>query len=396
VKCIHCQSDTKGAVRRSNGGRCGACLHAFAFEPTTDRYRITDGAFFKLIETLSAKDTLSFTDRQLWYEMNRWIIARQKGGCAGIGISVLLLATAAGAGALHHGGLATGIALAAIGALSLATVAPLTSKRKGGPRTVVVAFDDFQSRYLGRWQEVHGPIARLVSAPRAPKAGVLAATATAAPDLTAYSFDRALVCESADIAAMLVANRFHFENNCAILSADRRYPAGPLFDTVMAMLRRNPSLLVLTAHDASPAGTLVPSTLRRADWFPEPGTRIADLGIRPRHAVDADLIVDRHQPAPLPDNVAALLPPEEAAWLAQGYRGELAAQRPAKLMKSLYQGFVRVAQAEADAYYGDDGIWYVGYGYGPGYWMYDPAPGTGYWGGDLGPSGEYGGSDSFG
>ena len=38
------------------------------------------------------------------------------------------------------------------------------------------------------------------------------------PDVSAYSFDRLVVCDSAIIAQFLIANNFHFENNCAVLS----------------------------------------------------------------------------------------------------------------------------------------------------------------------------------
>ncbi|NET29771.1 hypothetical protein [Okeania sp. SIO1I7] len=39
-------------------------------------------------------------------------------------------------------------------------------------------------------------------------------------EVTAYSFDRLIVCETAEIAQFLIANNFHFEHNCAVLSID--------------------------------------------------------------------------------------------------------------------------------------------------------------------------------
>ena len=99
--------------------------------------------------------------------------------------------------------------------------------------------------------------------------------------LASYSFDRALIVEGAELAAMLVANRFHFENNCAILSKDRRYPVGATFETVKQMLSRNPSLAVFALHDCSANGMELASMLRTESWFPEAGTRIYDLGLRP-------------------------------------------------------------------------------------------------------------------
>ena len=39
-------------------------------------------------------------------------------------------------------------------------------------------------------------------------------------DIADYSFDRAVICDRARTADLLIANNFHFENNCAVLSVD--------------------------------------------------------------------------------------------------------------------------------------------------------------------------------
>ena len=61
-----------------------------------------------------------------------------------------------------------------------------------------------------------------------------------------------MVCDSDSIAQMLIANNFHFENNCAVLSI-AGYPQS-IFSTVLDMLRRNQSLKVYALYDATPAG----------------------------------------------------------------------------------------------------------------------------------------------
>src|SRR5256714_14539329 len=87
------------------------------------------------------------------------------------------------------------------------------------------------------------------------------------PDVTSYSFDRAVVTDRAETAAMLVANNFHFENDCAVLSLDG-YP-GAMAPTILEMLKRNPQLHVFGVHDASPQGCLLPLQLRGPNWFPD-------------------------------------------------------------------------------------------------------------------------------
>ncbi len=179
------------------------------------------------------------------------------------------------------------------------------------------------------------------------------------PDVAAFSFDRALVTDHAAIAAMLVANNFHFENNCAILSADG-YPEH-ISATLMTMLRRNPRLRVFAVHDASEAGCGLPLGLRHANWFPDPAVRVFDLGLRPSHVMKMRPISLPGGSRTLPPALRATLTPEEAAWLGRGESVELEAVRPAKLMRSLFQGFARADQAGDVGDVGGGGIIIWGY-----------------------------------
>ncbi len=70
----------------------------------------------------------------------------------------------------------------------------------------------FQS-WVGAWERVNPSIDKLLPPARETNQPV-----SINPDVTAYSFDRLVVCDRADIAHFLIANNFHFENNCAILS----------------------------------------------------------------------------------------------------------------------------------------------------------------------------------
>ena len=160
---------------------------------------------------------------------------------------------------------------------------------------------------------------------------------------------------------MLVANNFHFENNCAILSADG-YPQGRS-ETVLAMLRRNPQLQVFTVHDASIPGCALPLTLRQERWFPDPGVSVLDLGLRPRHALALNLFTLGAGATVVPPALRDLLAAREVAWLEAGNLAEVAALRPARLMRAIYQGFA--AQRTGDGGGSGDGaggIWFYSSG----------------------------------
>jgi hypothetical protein len=143
---------------------------------------------------------------------------------------------------------------------------------------------------------------------------------------------------------MLVANNFHFENNCAVLSIDG-YPFG-IRDTVMTMLRRNPDLQVFALHDASVTGSALPLTLRNDDWFPDTNVKVLDLGLSPRHAKAMRLFaVDGGIQDP-PAEVREVLTEGELAWFRKGLVAEVAVLRPARLIRAIYQGFGRGAELD--------------------------------------------------
>ena len=84
-----------------------------------------------------------------------------------------------------------------------------------------------------RWCTTHGNPAGVIERQFARGVTPPLRPATSEADLGDYSFDRAVICDRARTVDLLVANNFHFENNCAILSIDG-YPEGP-FATIRAM-----------------------------------------------------------------------------------------------------------------------------------------------------------------
>lgn len=345
MKCIYCNTDTTYPVRRGNGGQCRSCRHPFAFEPKTDPLHVADGLFHRVVKDVSGDNAVFFTEGQLWYEFNRRLLRKKVPGspaAALIGVSSV-------------GGVVLAVAAHTFWPLALITVpgviggAVLRARaRRAGPplQHPRISGGDFRMKYLSRWAAVHGSIGKLLP-PLEPQA----ASSPKSPDVAAFSFDRALVTDHADIAAMLVANNFHFENNCAILSADG-YPAHA-FETVMTMLRRNPHLRVFAVHDASEVGCGLPLVLRGERWFLDPTVQVFDLGLRPSHVQKMRPLSLPGGSRTLPPSLRAALAPEDAAWLERGESVELAVIRPAKLMRSLYQGFARADQAGPDG--GGDG-----------------------------------------
>jgi hypothetical protein len=392
MRCIYCGADSK-YKDRSISRRC-SCGRSFAFEPTKDALKITDVFFQRVIEIVSNKDSLFFTERQLWYELCRRIAARPWWRSAFTVVAVSFFVALVLASIFDT---PWPFAIAAIAAVIGGLSAYLAQREKR--LQPAMTFEVFGSHYLGDWVQAHGPISRLL--PRvAPRLEPLAAQE---PDVTGYSFDRLLVTADASIAAMLVANNFHFEHNCAVLSVDG-YPAGRA-EAILAMLRRNPALAVYALHDASAEGCQLPLRLRRPEWFPGAEPVIFDLGLRPRHVIGKRWMTTTRIPPVLPDDLRRLLTPPEAAWLETGKTVELAVMRPAALLLAVYRSIARAAppsekQKEGDGGNGDSGggdIWihtHVGGEAAP----EDPVEAGDLDGSDFdgGDAGDIAGADSFG
>lgn len=154
-------------------------------------------------------------------------------------------------------------------------------------------------------------------------------------DLAPYSFDQAVVTDSLEVAHLLVANNFHFDYKCAVLSLDG-YPVG-MADTILQMLRQNPDLTVFALHDASIEGCRTALRLREREWFPDQQIKIVDLGMWPHHAEKMNL-QPRTTVKTVPKEVQVLLKPEEIKWLEQGVKVELEALSPMRLIRILSRG----------------------------------------------------------
>jgi hypothetical protein len=352
MKCIHCGKDSK--LKERGGGRCKHCQRPFAFEPTTQKgLTVTDPGFQAAIAAVSERGRLAFTPRQLYYQALRPQARKEQGrkrsavgGLALAGIAGVFVFCACGpvlrvlplwGAALLAGGLIT------LAVLVWALVGPVAQRLPRPASVPPLDLAHFRQDYLARWERAHGPVARLL--PDTERARASGAGQAFAEELQGYSFDRLLVCDRAETAEFLIANNLHTETNTPIVSVDG-YPQG-VFERVLAMVRRNPKLVVFALHDADAAGCLLPLRLREeARWFPQSGVAIVDIGLRPRQVAtsgNAIVSVQRGGAATLPPGLERVLTHGERAWLATGHRAELAAVPPARLLQVVYRAFTQSA-----------------------------------------------------
>ena len=268
--CGYCSSRLEATESMAaQEGQCPTCGKRFAFEPR-DGARITDLGFKRAIDAVSANGHVSWGVEHLYYEVGRRIRRARRWKSrlpwVALALDALLIAIAA---TNSRWGWVIVLALVGIGTSRWA----LGASRK----TMPLSLDAF-TKMWATWTRVHsdrtkGLIIRKEPLPRPrPVEG----------DIALYSFDRAVICDRARTVDLLLANNFHFENNCAVLSIDG-YPPGP-FDTVRAMLKRNPRLQVFALHDATEAGCRMAYRLAaEAEWFKGQAT-VVDVGLRPVHA----------------------------------------------------------------------------------------------------------------
>ena len=215
--------------------------------------------------------------------------------------------------------------------------------------------------WLTKWQQINGKVDKVLTSQQEQ-----IAPTSINPDITAYSFDRLVVCDSANMAQLLIANNFHFENNCAILSITG-YPQS-IFNTTMEMLRRNPDLKVYAIHDCSPKGVSLVHHLRTSEkWFLNSNVTIIDLGLLPRQIIASQGKMFtrfssqlKHEAKKLSVDICQSLTADELAWLHTGNFVELESFTPQKLIQVLRHGISGSLNLESDdssiILIGDSGI----------------------------------------
>ena len=431
MKCVQCNTDNILRDRTTNSGRCKNCNHPFVFDPATiteKKFAFTDPFFQKAIADISSQSMLFFTPKQFLYLIDKRLKSRtsanlwkwifeyfSQGFCVVIfggwflgavlsdfSMAFFILWTlynifwirsfflnsksteqsirnkrinATNLQSLAIIILGTGISGSLIlnyfpgyiiaSALGLFSYWLSTSQKNRQQMTgeIFLVNQTQSDEWLRRWQTANGALEKLLPAPRQE-----ALPASIDPEVSAYSFDRAIICDSDEIAQFLIANNVHFENNCAILSISG-YPQS-IFDTVIEMLRRNADLKVYALHDANPAGVSLVHQLRTSpNWFANQAVTIFDLGISPRQILETrDMFVQQSQTMAqsarqLPDAVRQGLTAEELAWLDAGNFVELESFTPQRLLRVVNYGLAQSGDPQSN----DGLILAGGAAYGGGY-----------------------------
>ncbi len=351
MRCIKCAADNTLKDRSGNSGRCKNCRHPFAFDPKVKaNVNFTDKFFQQSLASLSANGSLYFTPRQLYYFLNRRLNAKRTDPLKVMGCLLTLGAAALAIYLLFSGAWASLLWLlpllaAALGVALLASRG-LRRRLRDHEHGQLAASQREVQGWFNHWHKLNPDPARMLPPPApAPRGKPQAAQIN--PEVMKYSFDRVVVCDRPEVAQCLIANNFHFEHNCAILSVDG-YPHD-IFGAVMQMLRRNPELSVYALHDASPEGVGLAHRLRTdSRWFAHTGANVYDLGLLPRQVFERPVFVERGpRPEPLPPLVAATLAPAEVRWLEEGNSVALESFTPQTLLRVVAQGIARSRDPQA-------------------------------------------------
>ena len=400
MKCVNCGTDNNLKERTANQGRCKNCNHTFVFEPNSAdiKYKFTDPFFQNIINDISVNGTLSFTRKQFFYALERRISKKNNlmNGWKGLGcfllfppISILTLGISFIIGLaiilfnsysqtisedkkrrvrknnakflqisgiiILIAGIVFSLSISSFPLFILSVILGMASiyfgtiqiKRLSDATEAFVIDQNLFQGWIIRWEEINGTITNMLPSPRQQNTPV-----NINPDITAYSFDRLIVCDSSEIAQLLIANNFHFENNCAVLSITG-YPQN-IFSTVMEMLKRNPDLKVYALHNASPRGVSLINHLRtNPTWFLHNDVTIYDLGLLPRQFINNSQAFVQQKEEYAADarnlsiDVKRDLTEAEIKWLESGKFIELESYTPKRLLTVVTQGISRSRKPES-------------------------------------------------
>lgn len=326
MKCIHCGHDANYKDREDR--KCPSCHAKFAFEPRAGD-KITDMAFQSAIQRVSGDGKLRWSREFLYYEIARYFLRKKRASLAWLLLIIPLLFVS---GLLVY-------LRARVAVIFLVPAILLSGMlvRRRWLRSVFLDFSkqDFDAMF-SRWVNAHGsPKGLIVRRERSEKPALES-------DIEHYSFDRAVICDRESTVDILIANNFHFENNCAVLSIDG-YPQGP-FETVRAMLKRNPRLQVFALHDATPAGCAMAAKLASdPQWFKD-HVAVIDVGLRPNLSRPfRGLFLRSHTPVA----AAVGISQKDAQWLSQ-FALELAVIRPEQILRRLFKAINRANKPDKD------------------------------------------------
>lgn len=332
MNCPHC---TTSLLRKQRtGNRCSRCKREFALDPKTNPLQLHDLRLRALDQRLSGRDPhgrprLRYTADQLRFAAMRKVLVAGTSrsewlGCAaglvvpGIVVAFVLMVVAR----TGMGGVIAVVVLVVAAVLVLRHVLTADERRYPG---APVSHQEFAAT-LRRWQQVYGEPPRGLLPP-----GRSGTVGPAGPPRAV------LVCTDDDVVAFLAAAGL-FERHPVLLVADPAaldgHPSRPVVDAARA------GLPVLVMHDADPRGCLAVPLLRAA----LPGTRVVDVGLRPRDGLAAAPPLRVRPPDELVERLRAAgtdLDADELTRLAEGQVVPVAAVRPARLLRAVERAVSR-------------------------------------------------------
>jgi len=408
MKCVNCGTDNKLRDRKESNGRCKQCHHQFTFEPTDmGAFKITDAMFSKTLADISVNYTLHFTNKQFLYFLDSrlkkkafkstsfWIMyfflnifIAPIFGIVGslisqvlfvtylflvsqpnkldsftrrnsakrlvfVGVFILIFSTLSwwssyNVNFIFYSFTFLGILSVSLGILQLVRIK--NSRDLGYDSQDFLITQLNVNDWLARWQLFNGKVDKIL-----PETPTEIEAVSISPEITAYSFDRLVVCDSPSIAQVLIANNFHFEHNCAILAMNG-YPEN-IFGITMEMLKRNPNLQVFALHDCSPEGVSLVNYIRtNENWFLNSQLPIIDIGLLPRQILGnkgrmfiRKTATSAEKSKNLPLEIRQTLSAQELSWLDAGNFIELESFSPQTLIQVIRNAISRSLDLVADS-----------------------------------------------
>jgi len=408
MKCVNCGTDNKLRDRKESNGRCKQCHHQFTFEPTDmGAFKITDAMFSKTLADISVNYTLHFTNKQFLYFLDSrlkkkafkstdfWIMyfflnifLAPIFGIVGslisqvlfvtylflvsqpnklnsftrrnsakrlvfVGVFILIFSTllwwsSYNVNFIFYSFTFLGILSVSLGILQLVRIK--NSRDLGYDSQDFLITQLNVNDWLARWQLFNGKVDKIL-----PETPTEIEAVSISPEITAYSFDRLVVCDSPSIAQVLIANNFHFEHNCAILAMNG-YPEN-IFGITMEMLKRNPNLQVFALHDCSPEGVSLVNYIRtNENWFLNSQLPIIDIGLLPRQILGnkgrmfiRKTATSAEKSKNLPLEIRQTLSAQELSWLDAGNFIELESFSPQTLIQVIRNAISRSFDLVADS-----------------------------------------------
>jgi hypothetical protein len=242
-------------------GRCGACGHAFVFQPELDG--TSDAEWLDLVRRASAGNTRYFTENQLYsrYARGRVQTTREISRRGGLGLALIVLGLAIWVCALKADWgltLVAGVAVTLSGVWQVGT--GVVTRREPTPREPI-------TRWLAKWLAAK-ELPKLLQAPQLAHAGL---------ELSPLRVECLVIVERDLVVDLLLKNDAHQQLSALIVS-ESGYPE-QLAREARRLLDERSDLKVILLHDATQRGVELKSRVQTNATLPLAGRPLLDAGL---------------------------------------------------------------------------------------------------------------------